>query len=144
MVSLLCGYPEIHEDFDKCELDISMCVTSLSAAFVWNIFSTPTYIDIYLVTFAQKNYVLIGLHVKYPLYLSSFNQNRYMRPNCIHSSPLSNLMSIPIAVLLYFHRYGRTDGTQQMLCKVVKKKPTCKLLIPTEFHRRPHWIFGRL
>ena len=52
----------------------------------------------------------IGLNVKYPLFLSDFNETRILSPDFSKNIQIQNFMEIRPVVALLFHADGRTDG----------------------------------
>jgi hypothetical protein len=57
----------------------------------------------------------IGLNVKYPLFLSDFNETRLLSPDFSKNIQILNFMEFRPVVALLFHADGRTDGQTDRL-----------------------------
>ena len=90
-----------------------MCVLIFSTTFVWNISFQEEVSEIW-----SKMY--IGLHVKYPLFLSDFNETWIFWTDFQNSTSVLNFMKIhPVGAEL-FHADGRTDGSGEANSGVLK------------------------
>jgi len=70
----------------------------------------------------------IGLHVKYRLFLSDFNETRIFSTNFRKKIQISNFMKIRLVAAELFHADGRTDMTKLIVAyrnfaKVPKNVP---------------------
>jgi len=87
----------------KKVLEHKMCVISFSTNFDWN----------YLILRRNERDVIkkmyFGLHVKYPIFLSCFNETWFFSSDFLENLQISNFMKIRPVGAEYFHASGRTD-----------------------------------
>jgi hypothetical protein len=91
-------------DFRKTVTENKMCVLTFSTTFIWNISYSKK-------TWAQYNKkVCIGLHIKYPLFLSGFSEIWICSTGFRKNAQISNFMKIRTVEAELHHEDGRSDG----------------------------------
>jgi hypothetical protein len=90
-----------------------MCVLIFSTVFVWNIALSKK-------NWARYDQKCIRLHVKYPLFLSDFNETRIFSTGFRKNTQISNFMKIRHVEAEFFHADGSTGGQTERRISMTK------------------------
>ena len=85
--------------------------------------------------------MLIGLHVKYPLFLSDFNETRIFSTDYRKIQKIPNFMKICYVRAKLYHTSGQADGRTNMTKLTVASRNFTNALKITDLHQMKYGYF---